>query len=120
MPPSSSAPSEALATADGEGCVPTLLDVLEASLHSSRTKLGTTLIRVLGRVGDERAVPRLCSIVERRPVLRRAHWHAIQLAAVEALAVLPTKEARRTLERAALHAALPVRDRARTLLERNA
>ena len=115
-----SAASEALASADGEGCVPTLLDVLEASLHSSRTKFGTTLIRVLGRVGDERAVPRLCAILERRPVLRRAHWHALQLAAVDALAVLPTKEARRTLERAALHGALPIRDRARALLDRTA
>jgi HEAT repeat protein len=74
------------------------------------------LIEVLGRLGDERAVPRLAAILERKPVLRRAHWHAIQLAAVDALSVLPTREARRAVERAASHAAGPVRDRARARL----
>jgi HEAT repeat protein len=111
------AASEALATSDGSESVPALLDVLEASLQSNRTKLGTTLIGVLAQLGDERAVPRLCSILERRPVMRRAHWHAIQIATVEALAVLPTKEARRSIERAALHASLPVRGRASALLK---
>jgi len=111
------AASEALADADGSDAVPALLDVLEASVQSSRTKLGRSLIEVLGRLGDERAVPRLSAILERRPVLRRAHWHAIQLAAVDALAILPTKEARRSVERASLHAAGPVRDRARQVLE---
>lgn len=110
------AASEALATTDGSDAVPMLMDVLEASLHTSRTRLGQTLVGVLGRLGDERAVPRLCAILERKPVLRRAHWHAIQLATIEALAILPTKQARRSIERASLHAAGPVRDRARSVL----
>ena len=112
-----SAASEALATADGSDSLPILLDVLEASLHTHRTQLGRTLVEVLGQIGDERAVPRLSAILERRPMLRRAHWHAIQIAAVDALAILPTKEARRSIERASLHAATPIRDRAIRVLE---
>ncbi len=111
------AASEALATTDGIDAVPVLLDVLEESVQSTRTKLGRTLIEVLGRLGDERAVPRLCAILERRPVLRRAHWRAIQLATVDALAILPTKEARRSIERASLHAPEPVRKSAQAVLE---
>lgn len=112
------AASRALATSDGSEAVPVLLDVLEASLHDTRTKLGCTLIEVLGRLGDERAVPRLCAILERRPVLRRAHWHALQLMAVDALAILPTKEARRCLGRAALHGPQSIRARASAALDR--
>ncbi len=112
------AASRALATSDGHEAVPVLLDVLEASLHDARTKLGCTLIEVLGRLGDERAVPRLCAILERRPVLRRAHWHALQLATVDALAILPTREARRCLGRAALHGAQSIRARASAALDR--
>ena len=87
------AASQAIASSEGSEASPTLLDVLESSLHNARTMLGCTLIEVLGRLEDERAVPRLCAILERRPVLRRAQWHALQLAAVDALTVLPTKEA---------------------------
>lgn len=108
------AASQAIAKTDGSDAVPALLDVLEASLHTTKTHLGRTLVELLGRLGDERSVPRLSAILERRPVLRRAHWHAIQIAAIDALAVLPTKEARRSIERAALHAPNPIRERART------
>lgn len=110
------AASEAIAAKTGIDAVPALLDVLENHVRGSRTKLCRALIEVLGRLGDERAVPRLAAILERRPVLRRAHWHAIQLAAVDALSVLPTREARRAVERAASFAAGPVRDRARAHL----
>jgi hypothetical protein len=104
--------TEALARCGGSEAVPALLDVLEASLHTTRTEVSHRLIAALGRLGDERAVPRLAAIVERRPLLRRAHWHAIQLAAIDALAILPTKEARRSIERAAAQGAGPVRARA--------
>lgn len=110
------AATEAIAAKTGIDAVPALLDVLENHVRGSRTKLCRALIEVLGRLGDERAVPRLAAILERRPVLRRAHWHAIQLAAVDALSVLPTREARRAVERAASFAAGPVRDRARARL----
>ncbi|MEZ4333896.1 MAG: hypothetical protein R3F35_19255 [Myxococcota bacterium] len=110
------AATQAIAAKTGIDAVPALLDVLEAHVRSTRTQLCRAVIDVLGRLGDERAVPRLAAILERRPVLRRAHWHAIQLAAVDALAVLPTREARRAVERAASHAAGPVRDRARQRL----
>ncbi|MBK7951258.1 MAG: hypothetical protein IPK00_21490 [Deltaproteobacteria bacterium] len=110
------AATQAIATRNGIDAVPALLDVLETHVRSSRTQLCRALIEVLGRLGDERAVPRLAAILERRPVLRRAHWHAIQLAAVDALAVLPTREARRAVERAASFAAAAVRDRARQRL----
>ncbi len=110
------AATEAIAAKTGIDAVPALLDVLENHIRGSRTKLCRALLEVLGRLGDERAVPRLAAILERRPVLRRAHWHAIQLAAVDALSVLPTREARRAVERAASFAAGPVRDRARARL----
>jgi HEAT repeat protein len=110
------AATQAIAAKTGIDAVPALLDVLETHVRSTRTQLCRAVIDVLGRLGDERAVPRLAAILERRPVLRRAHWHAIQLAAVDALAVLPTREARRAVERAASHAAGPVRDRARQRL----
>jgi HEAT repeat protein len=111
------AASQAVATSEGTKAVPVLLDVLEASLRTRRTNPSCTLVEVLGRLGDERAVPRLCAILERKPLLRRAHHHAIQLATIDALAMLPTKEARRSIERAALHAARAVRDRAFMRLE---
>ena len=111
------AATQAVATSEGSKAVPVLLDVLEASLHTTRTNASRTLVEVLGRLGDERAVPRLSAILQRKPVLRRAHHHAIQLAAIDALAILPTKEALRSIERAALHAARPVRDRALERLE---
>lgn len=104
--------TRAIADSEGIDAVPALLDGLESHVRGSRTQLCRSVIEVLGRLGDERAVPRLAAILERRPVLRRAHWHAIQLAAVDALSVLPTREAERALERAAAHAARPVRDRA--------
>jgi len=110
------AATQAIAANTGIDAVPALLDVLETHVRGSRTQLCRALIDVLGRLGDERAVPRLTAILERRPVLRRAHWHALQLSAVDALAVLPTREARRAVERAASHAAGPVRDRARNRL----
>lgn len=110
------AATQAIAAKTGVDAVPALLDVLETHVRSNRTQLCRAVIEVLGRLGDERAVPRLAAILERRPVLRRTHWHAIQLAAVDALAVLPTREARRAVERAASHAAGPIRDRARQRL----
>ncbi len=112
------AASSALAKNDGLESIPALLDVLEVSLHSKRTPVCVELVEVLGRFADKRVVPRLASIVQRRPILRRAHWHTVQLAAVEALATLPTKEARRSVERSALHAARPVRTRAQALIDR--
>jgi HEAT repeat protein len=85
---------------------------LESSIQKSQTRVSCTLVRVFGQLGDERAVPRLCTILERRPVLRRAHWHTIQLVTIDALAVLPTKDARRSIERAALHGTQSTRARA--------
>jgi len=111
------AATDAMATSVGNRAVPVLLDVLDASLRANRTNPSRRLIEVLGKLGDERAVPRLSAILERKAVLRRAHHHAIQLASVDALSILPTREARRSIERAALHAARPVRDRALRRLE---
>lgn len=111
------AATEALESCGGSETVPALLDVLEASLHAARTQVSQRLIEALGRMGDERAVPRLASILDRRPLLRRAHWHALQLATVDALARLATREAHRSLERAARSAPGPVRARAADRLE---
>jgi HEAT repeat protein len=113
------AATDAVATSEGSRAVPALLDVLAASLRTNRTDASRTLVEVLGRLGDERAVPRLSAILERKPILRRGHHHAIQIAAIDALAILPTKEARRSIERAARHGTRPVRDRARMRLDEN-
>jgi HEAT repeat protein len=111
------AATNAVATTEGSRAVPALLDVLAASLRTNRTNASRALIEVLGRLGDERAVPRLSAILERKPILRRAHQHAIQIAAIDALAILPTKEARRSIERAARLGARQVSDRARRHLD---
>jgi HEAT repeat protein len=113
------AATNAVATSEGSRAVPALLDVLAASLRTNRTDASRTLVEVLGRLGDERAVPRLSAILERKPILRRGHHHAIQIAAIDALAILPTKEARRSIERAARHGTRRVRDRARMRLDEN-
>jgi hypothetical protein len=111
------AATDAVATSEGSRAVPALLDVLAASLRTNRTDASRTLVEVLGRLGDERAVPRLSAILERKPILRRGHHHAIQVAAIDALAILPTKEARRSIERASRHGTRLVRDRARMRLD---
>jgi HEAT repeat protein len=107
---------KALASVGGSEAVPAFLDVLESSIQAHRTTLGCTLIELLGRLRDERAVPRLSAILERRPMLRRAHWHSIQIAALEALSRMPAKEARRAVDRAARYAHRVVADRARQLI----
>ena len=108
---------EGLANLEGQHAVPALLDILESSLQKTQTRVSCKLVQVFGRLGDERAVPRLCAILERRPVLRRAHWQSVQLVAIDALAVLPTKEARRCIERAALHGTQTIRVRATAALQ---
>jgi HEAT repeat protein len=110
------AAAHALATCEGGEAVLKFLDVLDASMPTTRTRLSRTLVRLLGQLGDERAVPRLSAILERKPILRRTHHHAIQLAVIDALAILPTKEARRSIERAAQRGAKPVSDRAKAKL----
>jgi len=110
------AAAHALSNCEGTDAVSEFLDALESSLPTNRTRLSRTLVRLLGQLGDEHAVPRLSAILERKPILRRTHHHTIQLAVIDALAILPTKEARRAIERAARRAAKPVADRARTRL----
>jgi len=111
------AATRAVETTEGTRAVPILLEVLEASLRTNRTNASRALVDALGRLGDERAVPRLSAILERKALLRRAHHHAIQFAAIDALAILPTKEARRSIERVARHGGRPVRDHALRRLE---
>lgn len=111
------AATRALTRCGGSDAASALLDVLEASLQTSRTQVGRRLVEALGQLGDARVVPRLAAILEHRPLLRRAHWHAIQLATVDALARLDTQEARHSLEHAARHAPGPVRARAATRLD---
>jgi len=111
------AATRAIETSEGRRAVPALLEVLETSLRTDRTQASRELVKVLGRLGDERAVPRLAAILDRKPMLRRGRHHAIQLSAIDALAILPTKEARRSIERAARHGAQRVRYYAQKRLE---
>ena len=109
--------AHALAGRIGAEVVAPILDLLESSVQDGRTPLACGLVQALGRVGDERAVPRLCALLDRKPLLRRAHWHSIQLVAIDALASLPTREARRCIERASRHATQSIRARALEVLD---
>ena len=78
--------------------------------------LAADLVRDLGRLGSDRAVPRLASMLRRRRLLSRAPKIELQMRALETLAALPGREARRTLEWTAQQGPRSLRDRARSLL----
>lgn len=101
---------------DGDA-IPPLIDMLAASLRTDRMNATRTLIDLLGHLGDERAVAQLSAILRRKPIQNPDHCHAIQIAAIDSLALLASQEARDSIEQVARDGAAPVRDHARGRLE---
>jgi len=97
-----------------------MLDGLERALLEGRMQSARDLIRALGQLGCERAVPRLVALVERRSFLRRRQLREIKLCALAALERLPGREARKALLRATRNGDSAVRRRAEQLLSAGA
>lgn len=74
------------------------------------------MIRALGALGSERAVPRLVALLERRSLLRRKPLRQLQVCAVVALHQLTGREAGRAVDRARRHRDPAVRERAVKLM----
>lgn len=93
-----------------------LLAALERARRSGDGRRAREMIRAMGAVGHERAVPRLAALLERVSVLRRKPLRDLQIAALGALESIPCREARRALERADKHRDPSVRARAHQIL----
>lgn len=93
-----------------------LLAALDRAERRGDAALAADLVRELGRLGSDRAVPRLASMLRRRRLLARAPKIELQMRALETLAALPGREARRTIEWTAQQGPRGLRDRARALL----
>jgi len=97
-----------------------LLAALERARRNGDGQRAREMIRAMGAVGHERAVPRLAALLERNPVvLRRRLIHDLQIAALVALDAIPCREARRAIERAEKHRDPGVRARARQILAKS-
>ncbi len=95
-----------------------LLAALDRAERRGDTELAVELVRALGRLGSERAVPRLASMLRRRRLLARSARLELQTRALETLAELPGREARRTVEWTARSGPRGLRGRAKSLLGR--
>jgi hypothetical protein len=93
-----------------------LLAALDRAERRGDAALAADLVRDLGRLGSDRAVPRLASMLRRRRLLARGPKLALQMRALETLAELPGREARRTVEWTAQQGPKGLRDHARSLL----
>jgi HEAT repeat protein len=92
-----------------------LLAALDRALRRGDARRAREMIRGLGQLGEERAVPKLVALLERRTLIRRRWLRELQLAAVAALDKLPGREAYRAVERAGRHRESAVRKRAEKL-----
>jgi HEAT repeat protein len=97
-----------------------ILASLDRALRSGETKRSLEMIRALGQLGEERAVPKLAALMGRRSWLRRSALRELKLASLMALGNLPGREAHRALERAARGRDGEIRARAEKLLARSA
>jgi len=93
-----------------------LLAALERARRNGDGRRAREMIRAMGAVGHERAIPRLAALLERHPVIRRKQLRDLQIAALVALESIPGREARRALERAGKHRDPSVRSRANQIL----
>jgi HEAT repeat protein len=89
-----------------------LLVALDRAMERSDARCAREMIRALGQLGEERAVPKLVAMLERRMLLRRKWLSELQVAAISALGKLPGREALRAVERAVRHRESAVRERA--------
>lgn len=95
-----------------------LLAALDRAERRGDGELAVELVRALGKLGSERAVPRLASMLRRRRLVARGQRTELQARALETLAELPGREARRTVEWTAQSGPRSLRQRARALLGR--
>ncbi len=95
-----------------------MLAALDRAERRGDGELAVELVRALGRLGSERAVPRLASMLRRRRLLARSARLELQARALETLAELPGREARRTVEWTARSGPRGLRQRAKSLLGR--
>ena len=107
------------ALADPRGAQP-LLAALERALRKQDDRRAREMIRALGQLGHERAVPKLVALLERRTILRRKALRELQLTALGALDRLPGREAHRAIERSTRHRDPAVRERASQLMASHA
>ena len=106
-----------LGTLGGPVATAALLDALDANLSSpGGTSLARTVIRELAALEADAAIPKLVSVLERKSVFRRRDRRELKLAAVAALALMPSGEARRAIERAARSRDAEIRDLAEQAL----
>lgn len=98
--------------------LPPLLRALDRALSRSDQALAREVIRALGQLGAEGAVPKLVALLERRSWLRRKAHRDLKLAAVAALERMPGREAQRALHRAAGNPDPRVRARVQQILDR--
>ncbi len=109
-----------LAEMRSRGSVRRMLDRLDAAVAAAESEMARSLIKSLGRLGAPEAVPKLVALLERRTILKRALTRGLRLPALEALAILPGREALRAVERAARHRDERVRQAAQRALARHA
>jgi len=96
-----------------------LVTTMRRALREDDQTLAREMIRALGRLGREEAVPALGEILGRRSLLGRKKLRELKLAAAAALGRLPGDEARSWLERVAQgRGDAQVRRAARTALAR--
>ncbi len=105
-----------LAAAGDARAVRPLLKRVDEAVEQRDVELARALIRALGELGNDQATPKLVALLERRSWLRREP-RELKRAALEALARLPGREARRAVERtAASRREGPLAQRAQQLL----
>ncbi len=99
-----------------ERAVDPMMTALDRALRLGTTIRARELIRALGLLGNDRAVPHLIGLVERRALLRRREWREVKLAALSSLDQLGGEGARLALERIARCRDDQLRVRAQRLL----
>jgi hypothetical protein len=97
-----------------------LLAALDRSTRQHQIPLCREIIRALGQLREERAVPKLVALVERRRWLKRGPVRELKLTSLSALDRLPGREAQRAIERAAKNRDPQIRRRADELLDARA
>jgi HEAT repeat protein len=93
-----------------------LVGGVERAVQAGDFARAREFVRALGLLGSARAVPKLVSLLERRPLARRKAWRELKLVILAALARLPSREALRALERTAEGRDSQLRARAQRLL----
>ncbi|MCZ6464440.1 MAG: HEAT repeat domain-containing protein, partial [Proteobacteria bacterium] len=89
-----------LGTVGGPRAAEALLEFLDENISAGRTALARTVIRELAALESDAAIPKLASILERKSLFHRKDRRELKLAAIGALAVMPSGEAWRAIERA--------------------